>query len=692
MGPGLELEPETIYNQGMDIRDKMGSIAALLLKYQYHYYVLAEPLVPDSEYDRLFDELAALEKQYPELAAENSPTKRVGSDLDNTFPEMEHTVSVLSLDKEYTGEGIRKWAEKTVANTHAGAAFAVEEKLDGASIVLYYKQGLLETALTRGDGIRGNVVTDNVRTIGQVPLVLPEKIDIAVRGEIFIKKSEFEVFNRKFENKYSNPRNLAAGSLRNRRSSVVAEVPLNMFTYEGYYDGGEGHMEILCRLKALNFPVNSQMGLFSGDHRFLESMKEKLPDMVTGPVEQLVNYIEERAREREALDHEIDGLVVKVNDIADRRKMGETSHHPRWAVAFKFDSPAAETVLEDVMVQVGRNGRVSPVAILQPVQIAGSVVSRATLHNQEYIDILELGIGDRVSISKRGDIIPAVGKVIEKAEKDPSIYKIRRDCPFCGTPFVKDGAHHFCKNRECPERVKRSIVFFAGKGQMDIDTLGEKTIGFLLEKGFIKSIPDLYTFDYHRLLGEEGFKEKKIENIRQSIEESKKNTFTTLLTSLGIEGIGKVAAADLVKSGFDSFEKVREAAAAGDPGVFAEIEGFGEITAQFLIRHFTDPDNLKLIDELAAAGLKTAAGPKDEAEEAQIFEGETWVITGSFENYNPRELAAKEIEKRGGKVTSAVSAKTDRLLAGTGAGSKLARAEKLGIDILTEEEFFELIK
>ncbi len=676
----------------MGIREKIEEISEKLLKYQYHYYVLAEPLIPDKEYDILFDHLVALELKYPDLALKNSPTRRVGSDLDNKFPELEHTVSVLSLDKEYTGEGIIKWAEKIVANTGQDTAFVVEEKLDGASIVLYYKNGILETALTRGDGIRGNVVTDNVRTIGQVPLILPEKIDIAVRGEIFIKKSEFEKYNRQFENKYSNPRNLAAGSLRNLRSSTVAGIPLNLFAYEGYYDRGTGHAEILYHLKELRFPVNENLALFSGNEHFLEQMKKKLPGITTGPVEKISGYIKERTEERESLDYEIDGLVVKVNGIDLRKELGETSHHPRWAIAYKFDSPAAETTLIDIVIQVGRNGRVSPVAILDPVQIAGSVVSRATLHNQEYIDILELGIGDKVSISKRGDIIPAVEKVIEKAENNPSIYKIMENCPFCGTVFVKDGAHHFCKNRACPERIRRSIVFFVGKGQMDIDTLGEKTIEFLLGKGFIKKIPDIYSFNYDKLLGEEGFKEKKIENIKNSVDKSRENNFASVFTSLGFEGIGKVAVIDLIRNGFDSFSKIREVAAVGDINIFSEIPGFGDITANFLIEHFTDPENLKLIDDLGKAGLKVKAEDKVGPVEDQIFEGETWVITGSFENYNPRDLAAEEIRKRGGKVTTSVTSKTTCLLAGSGAGSKLAKAEKLKIKIISEKEFTNILK
>ncbi|MEN8154774.1 MAG: NAD-dependent DNA ligase LigA [Acidobacteriota bacterium] len=676
----------------MDIIEQIRSLSEELLKHQYYYYVLSSPQISDKEFDRKIDQLTALEKKYPQLALENSPTKRVGSDLDNSFPEKEHSISVLSLDKEYTRDGMMKWIDKISANLGNTAGFVVEEKLDGASIVLYYRKGVLDAALTRGNGFRGNVVTENVRTIGQVPLILPEKIDIAVRGEIFIKRSEFIEFNKKFDNKYSNPRNLAAGSLRNLRSSTVAEIPLNMFAYEGYINNKKGHIEILSYLKGLSFPINNNLALFSDDKNFLSEMDKKLPGLNTGPADKLFDYISKRVGEREGLDYEIDGLVVKVNGIDQREQLGETSHHPRWAMAYKFDSPEAETVLKDIIVQIGRNGRVSPVAILEPVPIAGSIVSRATLHNQEYIDILELGKGDSVSISKRGDIIPAVERVTDKNEKDPSIYRIPANCPFCNSTLIKDGAHDFCKNISCPERIKRSVIFFVSKGQMDIDTLGEKTIELLLDKGYIRSIPDIFTFNYDELLDEEGFKEKKIENIKKSIKKSLNNDFATVFTSLGFEGIGIFAVKELIRNGFNSFDKIREAAEVGEVEVFSEINGFGDITASFLIEHFTDTNKLKLIEKLRRAGLKTSTETKKISKEDLAFAGEIWVITGSFDNFNPRGLAAKEIEKRGGKVTNTISAKTTSLLAGRSAGSKLEKARELGTKIVNEDEFIKLLK
>jgi DNA ligase (NAD+) len=684
------------YNSLMDIKKKIEQLSEELLKHQHLYYVLAEPEISDPEYDKLFDQLLELETKHPQYALENSPTKRVGSDLDNTFPEKEHTIPVLSLDKEYTAEGLEKWLAKTIKNAGQDLGFVVEEKIDGASIVLYYKDGRLDAALTRGNGLVGNDVTENIRTIHQVPLAIHEKSGLAVRGEIFINKSEFEIFNKNFENRYSNPRNLAAGSLRNIKSSVVAKVPLNIFTYEGFFEKTDSndHILTLSTLKEQGFHINPNMGFFSGNKENLATVKDKLPEIATGAIDKLADYVQARMKERERLDHEIDGLVIKVNELDVRENLGYTSHHPRWAIAFKFDAPTAQTKLIDVNIQVGRNGRVTPVGILEPVKIAGSTVARATLHNQEYIDMLELGKGDDVGISKRGDIIPAVEEVIEKNPDNPTVFKFPENCPFCESVLQKDGAHHFCKNNECPERIKRSIIYFASKNQMDIDSLGDKTIAFMFEKGFIKDIPGLYTFDYDQLLNEEGFKEKKVGNIKKSIENSKQRPFRKVLTALGFDGIGTSAAADLVKNGYYSIGKIIETAAQKDVEVFAGIEGFGEITAQLLIKHFTDPQNLELIKQLKEIGLNFEEEPpkEQEADKSTLtFKDQVWVITGSFEHFNPRSKAAEEIEKRGGKTTGSVSSKTTHLLAGDSAGSKLDKAKKLNVPIIHETEFLEML-
>jgi len=682
----------------MEIKKKIEQLSGELLRHQYLYYVKAEPEIPDFEYDRLYDELVELEKKYPEYALENSPTRRVGSDLDAAFPEKAHTIPVLSLDKEYSLDGLEKWLSKTASNAAQSLSFVVEEKIDGASIVLYYKEGNLVSALTRGNGVVGNDVIENARTIKQVPLKTVEMSEFAVRGEIYIKKSDFVTYNQAFEDKYSNPRNLAAGSLRNIKSSVVAKVPLNIYNYEGFFDRifTNDHILILAKLRDLGFRINKNVGFFSTDQSKAKMVRELLPGITVGPIDELTAYVRARMAERTNLDHEIDGLVIKVNELDVRENLGYTSHHPRWAVAFKFDAPTGQTRLLDIQVQVGRNGRVTPVGILEPVKIAGSVVSRATLHNQEYIEILELGLGDIVSISKRGDIIPAVEEVVEKNPGNPTIFKYPAACPFCKSTLQKDGGHHFCKNRDCPERVKRSIIYFASKDQMDIDTLGEKTISFLFDKGFIKGIPGLYTFDYNLLLEEEGFKDKKIANIKNSINQSMQKPFRRVLSALGFDGLGSSAVSDLLKNGFNSIDRIIETSARGNTEDFSSIDGFGEITARLMIQHFTDPRNLALIDALKKIGLNfqeevQVCSPGEQETGSMPFKDQVWVITGSFERFSPRSKAAEEIERLGGKVVDSVSSKTTHLLAGASPGSKLEKASKLGIPIIGEAEFIQLL-
>ncbi len=677
----------------MNVKEKIDKLSKEILKHQYLYYVKSMPEISDKEYDRLFDELVELEKKYPKYAWKNSPTKRVGSDINNDFPVKKHSIPVLSLDKEYTVNGIKEWINKTIKNFELPLSFVIEEKLDGASIVIYYRNGEFDYALTRGNGYEGNDVSNNVKTISQVPLVLNKKVNLAVRGEIYIERDDFIKYNKEFENRYSNPRNLAAGSLRNIKSSFVSNIPLKVFVYEGYFENSSffSHIEVLKELKDLGFRINENFGFFSNDEGKLIDFKKNFKNSFFGNFDKLEEFLNKKIEERKSLKYDIDGLVLKVNELKARQELGYTSHHPRWAIAFKFESPLARTRLIDITIQVGRNGRVTPVAILEPVKLAGSVVSRATLHNQEYIDMLELGIGDIVSISKRGDIIPAVEEVIEKNEENPSVFKFPENCPFCNTKLEKIGAHHFCTNRDCPERIKRSIIYFTSKDRMDIETLGEKTVEFLFDKGFIKSIPDIYTFDYDLLINEEGFKEKKIENIKKNVELSKNKPFSKVLVSLGFEGLGEKVVKDLIKNGFNSIDKIIDVAKKGDIEKLVSIEGFGEITAELIVKNFTDKRNLELIESLKKIGLNF----EEKMEEELIndsFSGQVWVITGSFENFKPRSKAGEEIEKRGGKVVNSVSSNTTHLLVGSSPGSKLEKAKKLGVSIVDEREFLKLLE
>lgn len=681
------------YNGPMEPRKRMERLAGELLRHQHLYYVLARPEISDAEYDRKLDELLRLEREYPQYASPNSPSRRVGSDLDGSFPERPHAVPVLSLDKLYDAGEAAQWLRKTAGACPGGAAFTVEEKIDGAAIVLYYEGGELSRALTRGDGVTGNDVSDNVRTIRQVPLRVGEPGSLAVRGEVYITRADFARFNAALPEKYANPRNLAAGSLRNLKSALTARVPLNFFAYEGFFAGESGgdHLEVLARLRGLGFRVNPRLGFFCDGNGRRRRALALFPEAHAAPLAGVEEYLGRRAAARAEVPYDIDGLVIKLTDLAMRRELGFTAHHPRWAMAYKFEAPQARTELLDVLVQVGRNGRVTPVAVLKPVALAGSTVTRATLHNQDYVDMLELGIGDQVSISKRGDVIPAVEEVLEKSARRPSVYRLPENCPFCGSALVREGGHHFCRNLDCPERRRRALGYFCAKDQMDIETLGEKTLAFLYEKGWVRSIPDIYSFDYSRLEGEEGFKERKIARIREGVEKSKERPFVRVLASLGFENLAAAVAAALIGHGFADIDTIIAAAARDDWQAFAAVDGVGETTARQLVAHFRDPQNLDLIARLRAAGLKFRAEGDAADRLDDSFAGQVWVITGSFARFEPRERAAEEIRRRGGRVAESVSSRTTHLLAGAHPGSKLAKAEKLKATVVSEDEFVALL-
>ncbi len=692
----------------MNPRQRMEHLARELLRHQHQYYVRARPEISDAEYDRLLDELLLLEKRFPQYASPNSPSRRVGSDLDNAFAEKEHAVPVLSLDKLYREEEAVLWLQKTAAACASSVGFTVEEKIDGASIVLYYQGGELSHALTRGNGVTGNDVSDNVRTIRQVPLRIEEPDALAVRGEIYITHEDFVRYNAGLEEKYANPRNLAAGTLRNLKSALAARVPLNIFVYEGFFPAphdprrgssigprreapGRDHLEVLARLRGLGFRVNPRLAFFSDSELRRQRALELFPESFSAPQAEIAGYLRRRAAVRSEVPYDIDGLVIKVDDLNARQELGFTAHHPRWAMAYKFDSPQARTELLNVQIQVGRNGRVTPVAVLAPVTLSGSTVTRATLHNQDYIDMLELGVGDQVSISKRGDVIPAVEEVLEKSETAPAVYRLPGRCPFCRQALIREGAHHFCCNDECPERRRRALAYFCARDQMDIETLGEKTIALLFEKGWVREIPDIYGFDYGKLEGEEGFKEKKIARIRESVARSKSRPFARVLAALGFEGVAAAVVSALIGHGFDAVDKIVAVAARGEWETFAAVDGVGETTARLLVDHVRKPANLELIARLREAGLKFSAEAAARERIDDSFAGQVWVITGSFERFNPRSLAAEEIRRRGGRVAESVSARATHLLAGAHPGSKLAKAGKLGLKIVAEKEFLEFL-
>ena len=679
-------------NSKIDSKNQIIVLSNKLREFQDAYYRTGRSEVSDLEFDRLFDELLRLEAEYPELRLPDSPTFRVGSDLTSDLPEVAHSIPVLSLDKAYSLEKVMEWMQKTAVKGGRNLSFTVEEKIDGVSIVLYYDQGVLKKAVTRGNGSVGNDVTSNIKTIHSVPLRLKKPISLAVRGEVYLPVKSFITLNKKMEVPYANPRNLTAGTIRRIKSRETAEVPLEMFVYEGFFEDDEQpetHAELTMRLNDLGFRINPRFGIFTRDGEVDESL---FPGWFVGTFPQLGTYIEDAAASRESLDHEIDGLVVKVNELDVREELGFTGHHPRWAVAYKFESPEGETVVQGIDVQVGRTGRITPVARVYPVRIGGSVVSNVTLHNQDYIDILELSLGDTVAVSKRGDVIPAVERVIDKNEQGNGIWKIPAFCPSCETELQKIGAHTFCTNSECPDQVFGRVQFFTAKAQMDIENLGPETIQFLMSEGLLKDVPDIYQIDYRELAGKPGFGEKKCNLLMKGVADSKAKPYSSVLTSLGIPDLGKKAVELLLEDGILDIDSLFKIVDEADTDRLIGIKGFGDKTVSSIIHELSKPKVRERIERLRAEGLqfKHEKAAVDNLPD-QVFVGQVWCVTGSFINFTPRSKAMKEVELRGGRIVTAVTGSTTHLLAGAGAGSKLKRAVSLDTTVVTEDDFIRML-
>lgn len=672
------------------VEQRIDELIRLLNRYQKEYYQDSSPSVSDLHYDALMDELLALETSHPELKRNDSPSVRVGSDLSSSFPEVSHTAPMLSLDKVYESEGIVQWMMRHRKNGWNDLSYTIEEKIDGVSLVLYYRDGLLEKAVTRGNGYIGNDVTANARTIRSIPLSIPDGMTLAVRGEVFISKKAFSALNSEMETPYANARNLASGSLRRLRSSETARIPLAMYVYDAYAPGGslpaQTHTQMLEYLKRAGFPVNPSLAVVGQSEGEPPSFARRVT------LEELPLYLDQLYRKRQSLEHEIDGMVIKVNEMAFREAIGYTNHHPKWALAYKFDSPQGVSVLEGIDVQVGRTGRVTPVARIRPVRVAGSTISNITLHNQEYISLLELAVGDTVAISKRGDVIPAVEKVIDKNEDGIATYHMPSFCPSCGSTLVLRGAHTFCENPMCPHQVVGRIKFFVGRNQMDIESFGPETVQYLFDTGLIRDIQDLYTVDYRQLIGCEGFGEKKVAQLEKSIEASKERDFSTVLVSLGLPELGKKGVQLLMESGIRDIDTLLDIIDREDRSRLLQIKGFGERSVSLLFDALNEVRMRALIADLRSAGLQFAEKEDTGEIRSSLFEGQTWVITGSFEHFTPRSLAQKELENRGAKVTSAVTGSTTHLLAGEKAGSKRSKAEQLGIQIVNEQEFLALLE
>lgn len=649
-----------------------------LLQYYTKKYFDDEQVVSDYEYDMLMRELKQIEKEYPELITEDSPTQRVGTGaIKKGFEKVTHEVPLQSLQDVFTFEEVEEFdqrMQKAAIEFSRPLDYVVETKIDGLSSAIEYRNGKLYRGATRGNGIVGEDVTQNISTIKHVPKELKEPISITVRGEVFIGKTDFDKLNEdrllEEQEQFANARNAAAGSLRQLDSKITASRPLDIYVFNVQKCDDitfKTHYESLLYLERLGFNVNPVKIL-------CKNMQE---------VRDAINKIGEM---RNDLDFGIDGAVVKVNDLELREKVGATYKTPRWAVAYKYPPEKKETLLKDIVCQVGRTGAITPMAILDPVYVAGSKISKTTLHNEDYIKQNDIRIGDRVIIQKAGDVIPeVVGVNKDKRDGTEKIFEMPRICPVCGAEAVREEGEAVvrCIGIECPAKLYRSIIHFASKDAMDIDGLGEAIIGELIERKLISNIADIYklTIDDVASLKKNG--KKFAQNLINAIEESKKRDLYRVINSLGIRHVGVKLAKTLARY-FKDMDKLIVA-------TYEElrmIEDVGEITANTIYEFFRQDQTIDLINKLKQANVNMKAEIQEN--EDGKFAGKTFVLTGSLEHYS-REEASEIIEKMGGKTSSSVSKKTDYVLAGEDAGSKLKKAQELGITIISEEEFIAML-
>jgi DNA ligase (NAD+) len=668
------------------IDKKISAKAALLRKKiidaDYRYYILNSPSIDDYTYDMLMKELVELEKKYPELNSPDSPTQRVGSDISNQFPTVIHDSPMLSLSNSYN-EGDLDEFDRRVNNILKGEkySYVCELKFDGIAVSLKYENGLFVRGATRGDGVRGDEITGNLKTVRSIPLRLDKPVDIEVRGEVFFMLKDFFRINEEQESlgekKYANPRNTAAGSLKLKDSREVAARRLNMFCYNLSYTSDKeqntlkSHFENLQLLKSLKFPVNDKT-------RVLKN------------IEQVKEFCREIEIERDNLPYEIDGVVVKVDSLIQQKKLGSIAKSPRWAIAYKFKAKQAVTKLKKITLQVGRIGTITPVAELDPVFLAGSTISRATLHNSDEIERKDIREQDYVKIEKGGDVIPKVVEVVkEQRPKGSKPFKMPGNCPVCNQPIHRpEGeANYYCTNSLCPAQVQGRIEHFVARTAMDIEGLGFQIIEKFIQLGYLNDITDIYTLNKKEkeLKAIERFGEKSIDNILGSIERSKERPFDKVLFAIGIRHVGDRTARILAKR-FKNIDSLIDASK-------EEIESVHEVgprIAESVYDFFRTKSNLLMIKKLQKSGLNFAA---DEiaGSASNKLDGLTFVVTGSLEKYK-REEVEELIESLGGKASSSVSKKTNYLLAGTEAGSKLKKAESLGVKIIDESEFDKLIK
>ena len=666
----------------MDKKEAKKRIEELREKTEYYakkYYDDDKPEISDFEYDMLMLELRTLESQNPEFITKTSLTQKVGGTVKEGFKKVEHEVPLQSLQDVFNFDEIKEFVQKVQKQAEENGiekpTYVVETKIDGLSAALEYKNGKFVRGATRGNGLVGEDVTENLKTIKTIPQKLPEDIDITVRGEVFISKAEFEKMNQEREENeeelFANARNAAAGSLRQLDSKITKSRPLDIYIFNVQkIDGKEfnSHFEELEYLNKIGFNVNPVRIYCKNE-------------------EEVIKAIEKIGEDREKLTFGIDGAVVKVDDLNLRQIMGTTSKVPKWAIAYKYPPERKETILKDIICQVGRTGVITPMAILEPVKLAGSTISKTTLHNEDFIKEKGLKIGDRVIIQKAGDVIPEIVQaVVEKRTGEEKKFEMPHVCPVCGAEAVREEGESAvrCTGIECPAKLYRNLVHFVSREAMNIDGLGENIIGILLEKKMISNIADIYDLKFEDFASLKKKGDKFAQNLVDSINASKENDLYRLITALGIRHVG-VKAAKVLARRFKNIDNLSNATVE----ILSEVEEVGPIVANSIKEFFNQKQTQDLIKRLKKAGVNTEAIQDEDIDNR--FEGKTFVLTGGLENYS-REEASDIIEKFGGKTSSSVSKKTSYVLAGEDAGSKLTKAQNLGVTILTEQEFMDMIK
>ncbi|WBU39592.1 MULTISPECIES: NAD-dependent DNA ligase LigA [Marinobacter] len=666
-----------------DIQQRVEQLRAALDDHNYYYYVLDDPRIPDAEYDRLFRELQTLEADYPELATDNSPTRRVGSAAETSFEEITHRLPMLSLDNAFSDDELRDFDRRVRDRlaTEDPVEYVCEPKLDGLAVSLHYEQGVLTRAATRGDGYTGEDITANIRTIPSVPLTLrgddyPDLVE--VRGEVYMPKAGFEQLNRRLaeqgEKPFVNPRNAAAGSLRQKKSTVTAKRPLELCAYSmAVTDESllpETHWESLQRVRGWGFRINPEMRKAKGVEACLEAYQELMA-------------------KRDTLPYEIDGIVFKVNRLDLQQQLGFVSRAPRWAIAHKFPAQEELTVIEDVEFQVGRTGAVTPVARLKPVFVGGVTVSNATLHNMDEIRRLDVHIGDTVFIRRAGDVIPQVVKVVpEKRPKGAAEVVLPSQCPVCDSDIVQiegEAVARCSGGLYCPAQRKEAIRHYASRKAMDIEGLGDRLIEVLVDEGMVNTVADLYRLTKFQLSSLDRKGDKSAGNLVAAIDRARKPVLWRFLYALGIREVGEATAKSLA-SHFGTLEAI----SAADDEALQAVPDVGPIVAGHIRSFFDQPHNQETLQALKDTGVSWQEEQVVPAE-AKPLAGETWVLTGTLSQMT-RDQAKEKLEKLGAKVAGSVSKKTACVVAGEAAGSKLTKAEQLGVPVLDEEGLLALLE